>query len=62
LFSNGNPFMAFSQAVSQLKACKKSGQAFAEQHHITEMARLHAGNARSMLELRRAEHGSWTTP
>jgi hypothetical protein len=49
--------LAFSQAVGQLKACRKSDQAFAEQHQLTEMARLHADNARSMLELHRTEHG-----
>jgi hypothetical protein len=49
--------LAFSQAVSQLKACQKSDRAFVQQHQLTEMARLHADNARSMLELHRTEHG-----
>jgi len=49
--------LAFSQAVGQLKACRKSDKAFAEQHQLTEMARLHADNARSMLEIHRTEHG-----
>jgi hypothetical protein len=49
--------LGFSKAVAQLKACQKSGTAFAEQHHLTEIARLHAENARSMLDIHRTEHG-----
>ena len=38
-------------------ACQESDKAFAEQHQLTELARLHADNARSMLEIHRMEHG-----
>jgi hypothetical protein len=49
--------LAFSEAVAKLKACQESDKAFAEQHQLTELARLHADNARSMLEIHRTEHG-----
>ena len=48
--------LAFSQAAEKLSACKGNDQ-FKRQHHLTEMARLHADNARIMVELHRAEHG-----
>ena len=47
----------FSQAVGKLAACKAVDQQFKQQHGLTEMARLRADNARSMLELHHAEHG-----
>jgi hypothetical protein len=49
--------LAFSQAVEKLSSCKGNDQQFKQQHQLTEMARLHADNARSMLELHRTEHG-----
>ncbi len=49
--------LAFSQAVGELAACKGNDRQFKEQHQLTEMARLHADNARSLLELHRREHG-----
>lgn len=49
--------LAFSKAVSLLKACNGDGKNFANQYHVTEEARLHAENAHLMLELHRTEHG-----
>jgi hypothetical protein len=46
----------FSNSVSQLKASIGNDH-FEDQHQVTELARLHAENVRTMLELHRAEHG-----
>ena len=47
----------FSKAVSLLKASNENGTDFAKRYHATEEARLHAGNARLMLELHCIDHG-----
>jgi hypothetical protein len=49
--------LGFSQAVSRLKACHKNDRSFAEQYKLTELARQRADNARTLVELHRAEHG-----
>ena len=45
----------FSHSLSQLKECIGDGE-FAELRQETELARLHADNARMILELYRSEH------
>ena len=47
----------FSDAVKRLRECSGDGSKFAEQYRSTEQARLHAENARMMVEHHRAEHG-----
>jgi hypothetical protein len=47
--------MKFSDSVSQLKACVGDGE-FAKQRQETELARLHADNARMILELHLSNH------
>jgi hypothetical protein len=49
--------LGFSEAVNKLKACPKTDRGFTEQYQATEQARLHAENARVMLNLHRDEHG-----
>jgi hypothetical protein len=46
----------FSKSISRLKAALDNGS-FADEKQATEQARLHAENARTMLNLHRAEHG-----
>jgi hypothetical protein len=46
----------FSASVGRLKGCNGDGKGFAEAQRATELARLHAENARLMLEMHRAEH------
>jgi len=47
---------AFSHSVRQLRTCI-GDVSFAEHRQETELARLHADNARMILELHRDEHG-----
>jgi hypothetical protein len=47
----------FSASVTHLKGCNGDGNGFAEAQRETDVARLHAENARVMLEMHRAEHG-----
>ena len=47
----------FSHAVKRLRQCDGDARRFADEHHATEQARLHAENARMMLNLHRDEHG-----
>jgi hypothetical protein len=48
----------FSKSIKLLRKCNGDGyQKFADQHRVTEQARLHAENARMMLDLHRVEHG-----
>jgi hypothetical protein len=49
--------LGFSQAVHALAACKENAPEFEEQHRQTELARQHAENTHTMLELHRTEHG-----
>jgi hypothetical protein len=49
--------VVFSASVSRLKECNGNGNGFADVHRATEQARLHAENARTMLNAHRAEHG-----
>lgn len=46
----------FSKSISRLKAAI-ANEHFADEQHATEQARLHTENARTMLNLHRAEHG-----
>jgi hypothetical protein len=46
----------FANCVGGL-AARNNGYGFAAHYEKTELARLHADNARTMLELHRAEHG-----
>jgi hypothetical protein len=46
----------FSHSVSQLKACIGDAN-FAKQRQETEITRLHAENAHTVLELHGSEHG-----
>jgi hypothetical protein len=48
--------VTFAAAVNHLKECNGSGNGFAEAQRAAELARLHAENARLMLEMHRAEH------
>jgi hypothetical protein len=48
--------LAFAHCVSQLGVRKGSGDGFSKQYQETELARLHAEDARMMLELHRTEH------
>jgi hypothetical protein len=47
----------FSKSVSRLRVCHGDVRKFADQYQATEIARLHADDAHSMLELHRAKHG-----
>ena len=47
----------FSAAVKRLRQCDRDAHRFADEHQATEIARLHAENARAMLELHRSQHG-----
>ena len=47
----------FSAAVGRLQECDRDARRFADEHLATEMARLHAENTRTMLNLHRDEHG-----
>jgi hypothetical protein len=46
----------FSASVQRLKECNADGNGFAAAQRASELARLHAENARLMLEMHRAEH------
>jgi len=46
----------FSEEVTRLHAAVKKDDTFAEQHGITEAARLKVDNAREALRIHRAEH------
>ena len=46
----------FSTSIRRLKAAIGDGR-YADEHRATELARQRAENARTMLELHRAEHG-----
>jgi hypothetical protein len=46
----------FSHSINQLRASVGDVN-FAQQLQATELARLHADNARTILELHRSEHG-----
>ena len=49
---------AFSKSVKLLKGCNGDGyHKFSDQNRATEQARLHAENARLMMEFHRSEHG-----
>jgi hypothetical protein len=48
---------AFSTAVKRLQDCNGDADKFAVEHRATELARLHAENARMMVEHHRTEHG-----
>ena len=48
--------VTFAASVSCLKECNGNGNGFAKAQRATETARLHAENARLMLEIHRAEH------
>jgi len=47
----------FSDAVKRLRQCNEDGSKFAEQHEATERARLHAENARMIVEHHPSDHG-----
>ena len=47
----------FSAAVKRLRQCDRDARRFADEHHATEQARLHADDARARLALHREEHG-----
>ena len=47
----------FSKCIRLLQASIGNGSNFADAHQATEQARLHAENARTMLNLHRDEHG-----
>ena len=49
--------LIFSSSIRTLKGCNRDGHGFAEAHQATGEARLHAENARTMLNLHREEHG-----
>jgi hypothetical protein len=49
--------LAFGNCVGGLAARNNSGNGFAAHYEKTERARLHAENARTILELHRSEHG-----
>ena len=51
-----NAVVMFSASISRLKACNGDGKGFSATHRETELARLHAENARLMLEMHRSEH------
>ncbi len=46
----------FSKSIRRLKKAI-GNESCADEQQATEQARLHAENARTMLELRRSEHG-----
>jgi hypothetical protein len=48
--------LTFAHCVSQLGARKGNGGRSSKRYQQTEQARLHAENARTMLELHRTEH------
>jgi hypothetical protein len=48
----------FSRNVKLLRECNGDGyHKFQERHRATEIARLHAENARLMVDFHRTEHG-----
>ena len=49
--------LKLANQLSQLSKCSGDAAKFAKQHNATEHARLHAENARMMLELHRKDHG-----
>ena len=47
----------FSQAVKHFRECERSRLGFEQEKRATELARHHAENARTMLNLHCAKHG-----